>query len=109
MRDGVVVGAIANDGGRESLEKFGASFERFLDGLRAAGIVIAGVDAKLIDGGSSAKNAEGVEKMDGVAAPGEADGDCRAVNSGAGNGDFQRHEGSEVDFDFIRRQCNSDE
>ena len=80
--------ATAHDGGRESGGEFGARFERFLNGFRAAGIVVAGVDAKLVDGGSGAQNAERIEKLDAMAAFGEADGDGGAVDSRAADRDF---------------------
>jgi hypothetical protein len=86
--DGVVMAAGAHDGRGVGGGEFGAGFQSFGDGFRAARVVVARVDAKLIDGGGGAKDSQRIEEFDVVAAFGEADGDGRAVDAGAANGDF---------------------
>src|SRR5580698_9837424 len=87
----VEVTAISNDGARESLRKFRARLGYLADRLCAAGIVVAGVNAVLVDRGCCTQHAQWVEEMDLVALFGQADGRCRAVNAGSGYSDLHSH------------------
>ena len=60
----------------------------FPNRLGAAGIVISGMNAELIDARRGVQNAERIKEMDLVALFGQADGGGGAVNSGAGDGNF---------------------
>ncbi len=84
--------AVAHDGRCKCLEEFGAGFQRFADGFRAARVVIAGMHAILIYGRGGAHDAERIEEMDGMALLGEANcGGC-AVDSRPCHRDLRAHE-----------------
>jgi len=86
------VPAVSNDCRFERLNELGARFERFPYGFRASRIMIAGVNAILIDGRGSAHDAERIEKVNAVTLFYQANGRGCAVDSRSGNGDFCSHE-----------------
>src|SRR5208283_3314622 len=66
---------------------------------RAARVVISGMNAKLIDSRCGIQNAQRIKEMYVVPLLGQTYGSGRAVDSGAGDGDFQvmlRHACREV-------------
>jgi hypothetical protein len=83
--------AIANDGGSESLRKFSARLRYFVDRLRAAGIVVAGMNAVLVDPGSCAQNAQRVEEMYLVSLFGQADGSSCAIDARSSYSNLRSH------------------
>jgi hypothetical protein len=85
------VPAIADDGGREGRRKFRAGFRYFANRFSTAGIVVAGMNAVLVDSGSCAQHAQGVEKMYLVALLSEPNGGRRAVYAGSGYSDLRSH------------------
>src|SRR5271167_198472 len=84
--------AVANDGRRESLHEIGTRLESLADCFRAAGIVIARVNAVLVDDGRRAQNSERIEQAHLMAFFRQPNRDVRAVNAGAGYGDRGAHD-----------------
>ena len=62
--DGVVVVTVLDDRACELPGKFRAGLSYFCDRLAAARIVVAGMNAILVNRGNRAQDAEWVEKMD---------------------------------------------
>jgi hypothetical protein len=83
--------AVADDGAFESLCKFRAGLRYFANRFSAAGIVVAGMNAVLVDGGSRAQHAQGVEEIYLVALFSEPNGGRRAVNAGSSYSDLRSH------------------
>ena len=83
--------AVSDDGRFEGLDELSASFHRFPDGFRAARIMVAGMNAILIDGRCGAHNAERIEEMNVMALFGKPDCRRRAVNSCSRNSNSCPH------------------
>src|SRR5215470_4053490 len=80
LRNGVVMPAVANDCRFERADELCASLQSFLDRFRAARVMIARVDAILIDRGSGAQDAERIEQADRLALLGQPNSHRRPIN-----------------------------
>ncbi len=98
--DCVIVAAVANDRAGKFAREFGASFGDFVYRFSAARIVVAGVDAILVDCGSGTQNSDRVEQFDDVTGFGEANGSRCAVNACSG----YRDPGPHVPLSLYRRR-----
>ncbi len=65
--DRVIMPAVADDGACESLCEFRAGPRYFANRFSTAGIVVASMNAVLVDGGSRAEHAQGVKEIYSVA------------------------------------------
>ena len=83
--------AVADDGRFEGLDELRAGFHRFPDGFRAARIMVAGMNAILIDGRRTAHDAEGIEEVNVVAVFGKPDRRRRAVDTCSHNSNSCSH------------------
>ena len=91
VRNRIVVPAVADNGASECLRKFRARLGYFSDGLGASRIMIAGMNAVLIDRRSRAQDAERVEEMDLMTIFSQPDGSRRAVDAGSRYSDLRSH------------------
>src|SRR5437660_6263168 len=90
--DGVEMAAVSNDGWFECLDKFGARFKRLPNSFRTTWIVVAGMNAVLIDGRCRAHDAERIEEMNVVPLFGQTDGGRGTVDSRSSYSDLCSHE-----------------
>src|SRR5580698_8770382 len=104
-RNRVIMLAGAHDRGREGVHELLAGFHGFAYGLGAAGIVISGMNAKLVDARRGVQHAEGIEEMNLVSFFCQTNSGGGAVNSSAGDGNFMSMSHDETSF-IIRHSCH---
>ena len=86
----IAVGRFDN-GGTELADEFAPRFTDFFDGFITARIMVACVDAILIDCGRCAQYPQRIEELDGVTGPSQMNRRCGAVNPRASYGDPCSH------------------
>ena len=86
-----MVAAVANNCGCKRFQELSAGFQGFADRLRAARVVVARMNALLIDGRSGAKNTERVEEMHVVALLRQTDCDCGSIDPSPRNSNICAH------------------